>query len=60
MEKSYQRIIEWEDGSTTVWHYDASKFANGPFRVEVKYTKKFWDDLAVKKERKKRTAVVKA
>lgn len=38
--RQYTRVFEHEDGSTETWHYNLDKFANGPFKVEMKYSTK--------------------
>ena len=31
----FTREYKNDDGTTTVWHYDYSKFTNGPIKVEI-------------------------
>jgi hypothetical protein len=42
-----------DDGTISTWHYDRSKSAYGPFKVEHTYTKEYLDSL---KEKKKKVA----
>ena len=42
-----------DSGTISTWHYDRTKSASGPFKVEHQYTKEYLDSL---KEKKKRVA----
>ena len=53
----FTRVYVHED-STATWHYDLTKFQNGPIKVEIEYTKEYLAKLypkPVKKTRKTRT-----
>ena len=54
--QKFTREYKNDDGSVSIWHYDRSKSASGPFRVEHQYTKEFLDSL---KEKKKKVAKTK-
>lgn len=44
-----------DDDSTVTWHYDLTKFQNGPIKIEIDYSKEYLVDLypnLVKKIRK--------
>jgi len=36
--RQYTRVFDNGDGATETWHYNLDKFANGPFKVDVKYS----------------------
>jgi hypothetical protein len=55
----FTRVYVSED-STSTWHFDLTKFQNGPIKVEIEYTKEYLAKLypkPVKKTRKTRTKV---
>jgi hypothetical protein len=55
----FKRVYVSED-STSTWHYDLTKFQNGPIKVEIEYTKEYLAKLypkPIKKTRKLRTTV---
>jgi len=49
--QKFTRVYTNEDGTVSTWHYDKSKSAYGPFKVEHQYTKEYLDSLKEKKKK---------
>jgi 5-hydroxyisourate hydrolase-like protein (transthyretin family) len=52
--QKYTREYINADGTVSTWHYDRTITTAGPYKVEHKYTKQFFDSLKEKKVAKKK------